>query len=130
VGDVAVDTAELAHARARLEDLAADLEAVAARMAAAEGMALGARRLLEELERAQADWGTHVTALRDLADVAARDLGSAAAAYEACEEQAVARTRVLGPRAVVLGLPELGVLGVPGLVPVDPAEPEPAGEAG
>lgn len=102
---VAVDAAQLGQVRARLEHLAADLEAVAARMASAPGAALGARRLVDALDRARSDWRVHAGALRDLAEVAAADLGSAAAAYEACEQQAVARTAVHGPPAVLLPQP-------------------------
>ncbi|WP_339566777.1 hypothetical protein [Pseudokineococcus sp. 1T1Z-3] len=91
VGAVCVDTSELLRLRAGLELLAADLQAAGARLAGADGVAVGARRVLDELERAQQDWGTHVEALRLVARSAGEDVGRAADAYEACEAGAAAR---------------------------------------
>ena len=116
-GRVVVDGGRLLVARAALVTTAEDLAAVAARATALAPAVLGGRRLVREVERAQADWARHVEALRRLADVAAADLGTAAAAYDGCEAAVAAS---LAP--VVLGPP------VP-LVPPGPAVPGPAGPA-
>lgn len=114
MGDVAVDTADLAHVRARLEDLASQLEAAGARLAAGDALAVGARRMVVALERAQQDWQLHVASLRLLAHVAARDLGTAATAYAECEAGA---QRLLAGAAAAVTAPGGDVGGGPPVVP-------------
>ncbi|MEJ5945416.1 hypothetical protein WDZ17_08930 [Pseudokineococcus basanitobsidens] len=121
---LAVDTAELARVRARLEQVAADLAAAGARMAAADGTALGARPLVTGLEQAQQDWGTHVRALRELADVAARDLGTAASGYDDCESTAAGRVRAADLAAPGTAL-EPGTAAATVLFPLPPPFPAP-----
>ncbi|WP_298806370.1 hypothetical protein [uncultured Pseudokineococcus sp.] len=152
MGAAAVDTEQMAVVRARLEHVAADLEAVAASVVAAPALALGARRLVVALERAQEDWALHARALRRLADVAALDLGRAAAAYDDCEREALATARAaatgttpvtaptqLGP-PVPLAVPLVGppvpplaplggLLGAPGPVRTTGPAPSSAGAA-
>lgn len=122
MGATAVDTEQMAVVRARLEHVAADLEAVAAEMVAAPVLALGAGRLVSALERAREDWALHARSLRRLADVAAVDLGRAASAYDACEQEVSARA---GAPAVADGraTPAQPLVGPPAPPPVLPHGP-------
>jgi hypothetical protein len=121
-----VDGERLLAVRAALVTTAEDLAAVAARATALAPFVLGGRRLVREVERAQADWATHVGALRRLADVAAADLGAAAAAYDGCEAAVAASfvPAVLGPPAPPVPLGPTPP-GLPGPV----AGPDPDGAA-
>ncbi len=132
-GRVVVDGERLLAVRAALVTTAEDLAAVAARATALAPSVLGGRRLVREVERAQADWATHVGALRRLADVAAADLGAAAAAYDGCEAAVAASLvpAVLGPPAPPVPPGPVTPAGsaVPA-VPVAPGLPGPVGRPG
>lgn len=95
---LAVDTGELAHLRAELAVAADELSLVRARIGASDGLAVGARPVLVELDRLAADWGGHVGRLAGVAERLGTGLADAGAGYDRCEADAVGRALAAGRR--------------------------------